>query len=172
MINLLPWREHEKQRSQLRFVSLHCIAAILIFCTFYTLRWHFTREGVRAYQNTVALRAHIQKTPEDHLKQNSLLLSSLKNSSAEKLTANKINENAAQLLSVLANNLPNSMIFSDFTLHNDKLVLSGIGNSLSEIHDYTEMIQKQLGSRKITLSEVQNDPKDPSQLHFTIRENT
>ncbi|EKD91892.1 MAG: hypothetical protein ACD_29C00318G0002 [uncultured bacterium] len=168
-MNLLPWREMQKRKSKQKTMFGLIASSFLIIGIFITLKYFFIHETrllkIQA-NNIIENNANIVL---HHPHQHSALLQKLKSLHLQKLAAMKANQAIEILLSDIANDLPNSVTLSALTLNHKKIKLMGVGDQLSDIHQYSNALKQNLPWKNVQLSEIHNDQKNKLQMDFTIQ---
>jgi Tfp pilus assembly protein PilN len=168
-INLLPWREmQDTRRTKILLYSL-CVYSIFVCIAMSFCKNFFSHETLKMQSQTLLLKQHMQKITLNHPKINSALLQKLKQLHDKKLTSIKMNDVIMDLLSRIANDMPSSITLNSLLINSKKIIITGTGNQLSDIHQYHSALQKNLPWKKVLLAEMHSDSQNKSQMHFTIQ---
>ncbi len=167
-INLLPWRDTEKRQFKKRVCFRFMIYVILILLLFIFLKNKIVKDTQTIKMRTHVIEKNNQKIIVNHTKAHLALLQKLKSMHAEKSASLTTNQHDEKLLLTIANALPVTMTLTTLNLADQTIQITGVGNSLSDIHQYVGALQEKLKNQKVTLSEIHNDQKNKVVMDFTV----
>ena len=167
-INLLPWREiNLKSRTKNKILSF--IVCALCICFFsMALKYFLIHESIQFNKETAQLKDSIKNTAPTHLTKHQTLLKQLNATYSEKNKSIQENNLLITLLSTITIHLPNDIILNSLQLNQKKMQLQGISSQLSSIHQYNSTLQQSAVWKHMTLTDIHNDRKIPSAMHFTL----
>ena len=168
-INLLPWRELKIQlqwrkmviRWVFYFFSLIMLAVITKHFLEYKTNCEKNKKEV--IENQIKLIAI-----DPDFKKKKLFLRALKKSRSLKIKTLKNNQQFEEVLSAIANQLPNSVILNTILIVKNKMTLSGYSQNITDIHQYYQNLLALKLCKQITLSDIQADSTKISTFKFTI----
>lgn len=168
-INLLPWREiRNKKRSEKLMIGL-VIYILIIFSGITLLKNFLAHKTAHLSFERTRIENNIQKITLNHSSQHAILLKKLKLSFTKKSVSAAENNKIIHFLSVIATDLPNDTTLHSLSFSNKKVILSGMSNQLSDIHQYIIALQKNTAWENIQLSEMHTDPSNQLKMDFTIQ---
>lgn len=168
-INLLPWREMQDQRRTKILLYFLCAYSMSICIAMTALKNFFSHETHAINTKTVLINDTMQKILLDYPKQHAALLQKLKMLSAKKSVSLTTNNRMMDLLSYIANDMPASITLNSLNINHRKIILTGVGDQLADIHQYYASLQQNLPWKHVLLTEIHNDSQHKSQMDFTIQ---
>ncbi|HLB55959.1 MAG TPA: PilN domain-containing protein [Coxiellaceae bacterium] len=167
-MNLLPWREKQKQHHQQKILFGAIVFMIALFIIGLIAN-NFLKHQMRQFNLQSKMNAAKNgKIIVLRTQQHAALLNKLNIVHAQKLTSIYDNKNNAVLLSDIANDLPNDVTLTSLSMDDKKIKLTGVSNQLSDIHQYANNLKETLPQKQIELSEINNNQQNKSQMNFTI----
>lgn len=168
-INLLPWREAQYQKKKKNLLSRLIVYVLFIIMSAFFMKIFLLHQTQKYKVELFETNKKISDIHCNHAKEKLALLRQLKFIFSEKKASKKSNQLVGILLSHIANALPDAMTLRSLDFNAKRIKLTGISNQLSDIHTYSDQLQKNLSWKHVVLSEIQNDQQIKSQLHFTFR---
>lgn len=167
-MNLLPWRDQQKQHHQQKILLGAIIFLISLFFIGIIansfLKYQMQKLNLQSKRNA----AENGKIIVLHTQQHAALLNKLNSMHVQKLLSIHENNNNAVLLADIANDLPNDVTLTTLSVDSQKIKLTGVSNQLSDIHQYANNLKETLPQKQIELSEINNNQQNKLQMNFTI----
>lgn len=167
-VNLLPWREQKRKRHQkniiflLLFFSVSCLIGILLF------NKYLLHATTRIDQKIIAINQAIQKITLSDVSVQNTAIKKIKERYENTIKTQKINLRLENILAVMTMLLPSTTRLTQFHITAEKIMLSGISNSFSDVAHYRESLQKGLSPKNIGLTDIHTDPANPTFTDFTL----
>lgn len=158
-MNLLPWRDKQQHKQEMRLYFLACIFIVLISMITFSLQSILKKKITFNEKKIILLRERIKK-PDVSLSFRKKL-QDIAHFSLAKNTDNSHNNHIAMLLSDLANSLPIDVTLTQLTLTNHAIVFDGKSNQIESIRDYIANLQYDFSNCSVLSKKIQ------SSAHYT-----
>ncbi|GEM_PF-4859340 len=168
-INLLPWRQQKyKQKHQKLICRIAIYTVFLIFLSL-LIKLFFYIALQQTHSKIVLLKSQIRAIHlQDPQHANKLLLTKLIYFHAQKESVDQQNNVIQNGLFHIANVIPNSIILDQLSINSKKIVLTGKGDQLADIHHFVDALQTEKIGKTVQLTDIQTDEKNHSSMRFTI----
>ncbi|MDP1574831.1 MAG: hypothetical protein Q8L78_07880 [Coxiellaceae bacterium] len=171
-INLLPWRTEAicRYRKKCVFISLFFI----VFMTLLVGELHLhLKQKMRVITTDIhTLKNGIANIPLQSIQNNQTRLKKLLLLQSAKKMANAKIMALENALTLIANDLPTTATLTTLILSDKQNVLIGESSGLSDAHNYTQKLQKDLSVKEVSLSDVHNSEGNKALFNFSIQVTT